>query len=74
MEYYTKLFKYNNTLGLPCVTKENLTCIGVEEASVGWNDDPMKDNPIDFCPTGIILSNNYDCIAPIRMEKLHDAY
>ena len=22
MEYYTKPFNYNNTLGLPCVTKE----------------------------------------------------
>lgn len=42
MEYYTKLFKYNNTLGLPCVTKESLTCIGVEEASLGWNDAPHE--------------------------------
>lgn len=56
---------------MPCITKENLTCIGVEEASVGWNDDPMpmKDNQIEFCSTGIILSNNYDCIAPIGMEN-----
>lgn len=39
MKYYTKPFNYDNTSGLPSVTKEYLISIGVEETSVGYYDE-----------------------------------
>lgn len=42
MEYYTKPFNYNNTLGLPCVTKEYFIKIGVRRVSVEWNNESAK--------------------------------
>ena len=39
MKYYTKPFNYDNTFGLPNVTKEYLISIGVEEISVGNYDE-----------------------------------
>lgn len=73
MKYYKELFNYNNTLGLSSLTKEHLACLGVDEASVGWNDERMKDYSIEIYPIGIILPNKYNCRAPIGME-LYDAY
>ena len=68
MEYYTKPFNYNNTLGLPNVTREYLINIGVEEISVGYYDEPENgkyDIPIESHPIDTILSQNYDCVVPV---------
>ena len=68
MNYYTKPFNYNNTLALPCVTKEYLLSIGVEEKTVEYYDKPENgkyDIPIESHPIEIILSQNYDCIVPV---------
>ena len=68
MEYYTKPFNYNNTLGLPSVTREYLLSIGVEETSVSYYDEPENgkyDIPIESHPISTILSQNYDCVVPI---------
>ena len=65
MEYYTKPFNYNNTLELPCVTKEYLVSIGVEEAPVGYYNEPEKDIPIEFNPIEAILAQNYECVVPV---------
>ena len=70
MEYYTKPFNYNNTLGLPYVTKE----YGVREVSVGWNNESAKNIPIVFYPIGTILSQNYDCVVSIGLQELYDPY
>lgn len=68
MEYYTKPFNYNNTLGLPSVTREYLLSIGIEETSVNYYDDSAKgkyDIPFVSHPIATILSRNYDCVAPV---------
>ena len=68
MEYYTRPFNYNNTLALPCVTKEYLLSIGIEETSVGYYDEPENgkyDIPIETHPIETILSQNYDCVVPV---------
>lgn len=68
MEYYTKPFNYNNTLGLPSVTKEYLISIGIEETTVGYYDEPETgkyDIPIESHPIETILSQNYDCVVPV---------
>ena len=68
MDIFKKPFNYNNTLGLPSVTKEYLLSIGVEETSVGYYDEPENgkyDIPIESHPIGTILSQNYDCVVPV---------
>lgn len=68
MEYYTKPFNYNNTLGFPSVTRDYLLTIGVEETTVGYYDEPEEgkyDIPIECHPIETILSHKYDCVVPV---------
>jgi hypothetical protein len=68
MEYYAKPFNYINTLGLPCVTREYLISIGIEETSIGYYDEPENgkyDIPIESHPIATILSEKYDCVVPV---------
>ena len=68
MEYYAKPFNYINTLGLPCVTREYLISIGIEETSIGYYDEPENgkyDIPIELHPIATILSEKYDCVVPV---------
>lgn len=72
MEYYIKPFNYNNTLGLPNVTKEYLISIGVEETSVGYYDEPENgkyDIPLESHPIDTIISQNYDCVVPVWKKE-----
>lgn len=72
MEYYTKPFNYNNTLGLPSVTREYLTNIGIKETSIGYYDEPENgkyDIQIESHPIDIILSQNYDCVVPVWKKE-----
>lgn len=72
MKYYTKPFNYNNTFGLPSVTKEYLISIGVEEISVGYYDESENkkyDIPIEYHPIETILSQNYDCVVPVWRQS-----
>lgn len=77
MKYYTKPFNYNNTLGLPSVTKEYLISIGIEEASAGYYDEQENgkyDIPIKSYPIETILSQNYDCVVPVWRKSDMDGY
>lgn len=68
MKYNIKPFNYNNTLGLPSVTKEYLLSIGVKETSIGYYDEPelgKYDIPVESHPIETILSQNYDCVVPV---------
>ena len=72
MEYYTKPFNYNNTLGFPSVTREYLLSIGIEETSVGYYDEPQNekyDIPIESHPIATILSQSYDCVVPVWKKE-----
>lgn len=71
MTYYKKPFNFNNTQGLPSVTKEYLINIGIEETSVEYYDESENgkyDIPIESHPIETILSKNYDCVVPV-LEK-----
>ena len=77
MDYFTKPFNYNNTLGLPSVTKEYLLSIGVGETLVRYYDEPEDGKyeiPIEFHPIETILSQNYDCVVPVWKKSDEENY
>mgnify|MGYP003473722347 CR=1 FL=1 len=75
MDFFSKVFNYKNSINCPKVTEDYLESIGVKEKFIWYYDEPENhkyDIPYPCYPLKTIMSEKYDCVVPICIDKTND--